>query len=152
MFRISITAALASATLAALIFFVLRSALPAYWLRTVVSATLFGAGLAAAVRYGPAAIRALHRGHSGPEALVVAVFALAACHLLDTAWVIARASPLFPRELTPPILPTAIAWVMAWALLVALAAPDTRRLPWRSIGIFGMGATLGFVLLAAVPP
>lgn len=150
MLRFNITGALASAALAAVIFLALRLMLPTKWLHAVALGVLFGATLAAAYRYAPAALRALRKGHSGAEILVVAMFTVSVGLLIETSWHMARASPVIPTRMVYAAAPTLIAWVMAWAMLLAVAAPDTRVTPWRSIAVFGGGSVLG-VLLAAHP-
>ena len=119
-------------------------------------AVAFGVAFAGTVKYGRDAIRALRSGRSGAEFLIVAVFAMFTIILSQRIWGITLRVLNRPDWLVDSPLTILIPWLLAWAMSLALIAPDIDLEPedaktniWKSISLFIGGALAGFVIASS---
>lgn len=119
-------------------------------------AVAFGVSFAGTVKYGRDAFRALRSGRSGAEFLIVAVFAMFSIILSQRVWVIVLRVLDRPDWLTDSPIVVLIPWLLAWAMSLALIAPDIDLDPedaktniWKSISLFIGGALAGFVIASS---
>ncbi|RYX78541.1 hypothetical protein EON76_05275 [bacterium] len=119
-------------------------------------AVAFGVSFAGTVKYGRDAFRALRSGRSGAEFLIVAVFAMFSIILSQRVWVIVLRILDRPDWLVDSPIVVLIPWLLAWAMSLALIAPDIDLEPedaktniWKSISLFIGGALAGFVIASS---
>lgn len=119
-------------------------------------AIAFGVAFAGTIKYGRDAIRSLRHTTSGASFLIVSVFAMFAILLGQRTWGIVLRVLDRPDWLVNSPLSIAIPWFLAWALSLALVAPDidlenedAKEGIWRSVALFIGGALAGFVIAAS---
>lgn len=88
---------------------------------------VLGVTIAAAVRWAPDAARAMRSGRSGSDLLIVAMFSLIFMVLIQRIWVILLRVYDRPDWLVMSPVTAFVAWMMAWAVGLALFAPDTEN-------------------------
>lgn len=113
----------------------------------------FGVTLAAVIRYSVDAWRAFRTGRGGAEFLIVAIFMVALMLFLQRSWVIILRVYERPDWLVMSPISIFLPWMTAWAISLALVAPDidgdatgSKGGLWRSIALFIGGALVGFIL------
>jgi len=114
----------------------------------------FGVCLAATIRYGRDAFISFRNGRAGADFLVVAIFAIVSIVLcLISYWFAIRAFPDQFGWLSRSAVSVGVPWFLAWAMSLALIAPDVgadateaKTGIWRSIALFIGGALAGFVI------
>lgn len=119
-------------------------------------AIAFGVAFAGTIKYGRDALRSLSNGSSGAAFLIVAVFAIFAILLGQRTWGIVLRVLDRPDWLVNSPITIAVPWLLAWALSLALVAPDIDLEPddarsgiWKSVALFIGGALAGFVVAAS---
>lgn len=114
----------------------------------------FGVCLAATIRYGRDAFISFRNGRAGADFLVVAIFAIVSIILcLISYWFAIRAFPDRFGWLSRSAVSVGVPWFLAWAMSLALIAPDVgadateaKTGIWRSIALFIGGALAGFIV------
>jgi hypothetical protein len=114
----------------------------------------FGVSLATVIRYSIDAFKAIRSGRVGAEFLIVAVFSMVLLILIQRTWGIILRVYNRPDWLVNSPMTIFIPWMLAWAVSLALVAPDiagtgsgsSKPGLWRSIALFVAGALAGFVL------
>lgn len=119
-------------------------------------AIAFGVAFAGTVKYGRDAVRSLRSASSGASFLIVSVFAIFAILLSQRTWGIVLRVLDRPDWLVNSPISVAVPWFLAWALSLALVAPDidleeeeAKEGLWRSVALFIGGALAGFVIAAS---
>lgn len=119
-------------------------------------AIAFGVSFAGTIKYGRDALRSLRSGSSGAAFLIVAVFAIFAILLGQRTWGIVLRVLDRPDWLVNSPITIMVPWALAWALSLALVAPDIDLEPddarsgiWKSVALFIGGALAGFVIAAS---
>lgn len=141
---------------AVLSFILLFYALPYDRFLDLALAIAFGVTFSGVIKYGRDAVRSLRGGSSGAEFLIVAVFAIFAILLGQRTWGILLRVLDRPDWLVNSPITILVPWALAWALSLALVAPDIDLEPddarsgiWRSVALFIGGALAGFVIAAS---
>lgn len=141
---------------AILSFVVLLFLLPYERFLDLALAVAFGVALAGTIKYARDAIRSLRGASSGAAFLIVSVFAIFAILLTQRTWGILLRVLDRPDWLVNSPISIAVPWLLAWALSLALIAPDIDLEPdtaksniWRSVALFIGGALAGFVIAAS---
>lgn len=119
-------------------------------------AIAFGVAFAGTVKYGRDAVRSLRSASSGASFLIVSVFAIFAILLSQRTWGIVLRVLDRPDWLVNSPISVAVPWFLAWALSLALVAPDidleqdeAKEGLWKSVALFIGGALAGFVIAAS---
>lgn len=134
-------------------FAVLYKVLPYERMLDVALSLAFGVSLAAVLRYALDAFRAFRTGRGGAEFLIVAVFSMVFLLFIQRSWGIVLRIYDRPDWLVDSPMTIFIPWMLAWAVSLALVAPDIQGVGtdgrpglWKSIALFIAGALAGFVL------
>lgn len=142
-------------------FALLYSILPYSFMSDLSTALAFGVVFAATCRYAVDAFRAMRGGRSGGEFVVIALFSICFFLLVQRGWVwFVQANTLAdgqrPEWLLNTVMTVFIPWMLAWAVSMAIIAPEvggsqmvTRPSIWRSAILFISGAAAGFVLASS---
>lgn len=153
--------------IAALLFFaILYNILPYDTMRDISISVAFGVTIAVTCRYAVDGFRAFRNGRLGAEFLIVAVFSTYAILSIYRGWTWFQQANTLPDGSQPQWLVNHamnifITWMVAWAGVMALIAPEigetrmvTRVSVWRSVALFIGGAIVGAVLTASfrAPP
>jgi hypothetical protein len=119
-------------------------------------AIAFGVAFAGVVKYGRDAIHSLRNASSGASFLIVSVFAIFVILLGQRTWGIVLRVLDRPDWLVSSPITLAVPWFLAWALSLALIAPDidledehSKSGVWKSAALFIGGALAGFVIAAS---
>lgn len=113
----------------------------------------FGVSFAAVVRYFLDAMRSLRNGRGGADFLIFSVFAMVCVILVQRGWIIVLSVYERADWLVNSPMTILVPWGMAWAVLLALFAPDVDNIEregpsiiYRSLALFAAGALVGFIL------
>jgi hypothetical protein len=116
-------------------------------------ATAYGVSLAGIVRYGREAFRAVRAGQTGAQFLLVAVFAIFVTNHSQRVWAMVLRIMDRPDWLVNSYFAIGIPWMMAWAMSLAVVAPDIqletsdeKSSLWKSVAFFVGGALAGFLV------
>lgn len=119
-------------------------------------AVSFGVCLSATFRYGKDAIYSFKEGRSGGEFLIVAVFVIVSVLLGQRAWGIVLRIMDRPDWLVNSPVTIFVPWMLAWAISLALVAPDidiehpeARSSIWKSVTLFIAGALVGYIIASS---
>ncbi len=115
-----------------------------------------GVCLSATVRYGREAAVALKYGKTGADFLIVALFASFSILLGQRIFSLTLRVLDRPDWLVNSPITILVPWMIAWALSLALVAPDidmeneeSRQQIWKSAALLIAGALVGFVVAAS---
>ncbi len=118
-----------------------------------------GVCLSATVRYGREAAVALKYGKTGADFLIVALFASFSILLGQRVFSLTLRVLDRPEWLVNSPITILVPWMIAWALSLALVAPDidmeneeSRQQIWKSAALLIAGALVGFVVAASFGP
>lgn len=119
-------------------------------------AVAFGVSFAGVIKYGRDAFMAGRSGRSGAEFLIVALFAMFCIIFSQRVWGIVLRVLNRPDWLVDSPLTIIIPWLLAWAMSLALIAPDIDLEPeeartnlWKSASLFIGGALAGYVIASS---
>lgn len=119
-------------------------------------AVAFGVCLSATFRYGKDAFYSFKEGRSGGEFLIVAVFAIVSVLLGQRVWGIVLRILDRPEWLVNSPVTIFVPWMLAWAISLALVAPDidiehpeARSSMWKSVTLFIAGALVGYIIASS---
>ncbi|MBB4520460.1 UNVERIFIED_ORG: fucose 4-O-acetylase-like acetyltransferase [Rhizobium sophorae] len=155
--RLKLSIAAWSAVSAVASFWLLNMFIPYERMVEISSSLVLGVTFAVLVRWASDAARALRSGRDGPDFLIVAVFSIVLILFFQRVWVVAVRFYDRADHLVNSPISAFIAWMLAWACVLVLIAPDAENgnIPGRSrvfigVALFIAGMVSGLGLALAI--
>lgn len=129
-------------------FVILYFILPYDVMLTVALSLALGVSLAGVVRYARDAYYAARSGIVGSDFIIVSLFSVCLATFVQRAWVHIITISNRPDWLVDSAMTIFVPWFVAWAVSLALVAPDIgdSKGIWKSLAIFAAGSMAGFVI------
>ncbi|KQS79021.1 hypothetical protein ASG25_10555 [Rhizobium sp. Leaf384] len=135
-------------------FLLLNSVIPHSAMVEISSALVLGTTVAIIFRWTRDALISLRDGRQGHDFLIVGVFSIVLMILIQRVWVIWLRITDRPDHLVNSAMTAFIPWMLAWACILVLIAPDAGvgAVPPRSrvllyVGLFAAGMASGVSIL-----
>lgn len=125
--RLKTSIAAWSALSAVVSFWLLNIFIPYERMVEISSSLVLGVTFAVLMRWASDAARALRSGREGPDFLIVAVFSIVLIIFFQRVWVIVVRFYDRADHLVNSPVSAFIAWMLAWACMLVLIAPDAEN-------------------------